>query len=498
MLRILPVTCLSILLAACGGGGSTESTSTTSTGTTPPVTTSPVLPVQNIAPPVAVPTSSAGAFEDPEVPHVDNVVLRHVHRNTFGFPIDVNGGYIDSPNAIVEIRGPLDIYFPIERNENHSWTIEPENNGLAYFRVVNTKPNGSVRVHNFYGVPVGHYITLDSTDVPNDIPASTISSECRTVDVQVAVATDDTSITNLQINGTVRTRSTDSTIEQTTVEDVQLCAVNDDYYFVMATWESEQGSVEYGFNYYQSIDEGDLLELELDHLSTTIPWSTDVNNENSFVLRANDSRWSTTQKLFTGDYDDDAPQLVPVFDELSVDSFVFRTTDGVTLGQRSFEREFAPDATELNFDLNDIIYEDIELTPTSLHWQSNGTDHASVVTGVIFNSQLTQTYAFMSMDPEVINDRDFDFPLQDIELMLDSSFILMNATAAGKDSGNLNYLTTAGIFSGFVYLPNGIQNQRNYNSDHLISVNISETLELLLIAAWEQLVAGWEEQQSQN
>lgn len=496
MLRILSIACLSSLLFACGGGGSTATTTTTPTTTTG--TTSPVLPPQSIAPPVAAPTSSAGAFEDPEVPQVDNVVLRHVHRNAFGFPIDVNGAYNDSPNAVVEIRGPLDIYFPIDQNDDETWTIEPENNGLAYFRVVNTKPNGSVRVHNFYGVPVGHYITLDSTDVPNDIPDSTINSECKMVDVQVAIATDDSSIANLQINGTVRARSTESTNEQTRIKDVQLCTVNDDYYFVIATWESEQGSVEYGFNYYQRIEEGDLLELELDHLSSTIPWSTDVNNENRFVLRANESRWSTTQKLFTGDYADDALQLVPVFDELAVDTFVFSTTDGVTFGQRSFEREFAPDATELNFDLNDIIYEDIKLSPTGIKWQSNGVDHASVISGVVFNSQLTQTYAFMSMDPDVINDRDFDFPLQDIELMLDSSFILMNATAPGKDSGNLNYLTTAGIFSGFVYLPNGIDNQRNYNSDHLISVNISETLELLLIAAWEQLVVGWEEQQSQN
>lgn len=484
-------------ITACGGGGSAGSVGG-NTSSPDPTPTTPETPVQNSAPPVTPPTTPATTFRDPVIDDVERVVLRHVHRNAFSFPIDFNGEYIDSVNGEVEIRGPLDIYLPAEQNGDGTWNIEPESNGLAYFRVINTKPNGSVRVHNFYGVPVGHYITFDSTDVPNDIPASTIESECRTVDVQVNMATTDTSFQNLQINGYQRSRSSDSTNTETRIEDIQLCAVNGDFYFLMATFESAPGVVQYGFNYYEQLSDDDLLELNLDFQSDTIPWTSNISIDNEFTLSAKDALWATTQRLFSGRYSDSDPRLIPVFTELNVDSFVFSSSDGISLGQRSFTREFSASIQSLDLTLNDIVYEDVALSPLGIAWQSLGQDQAAVISGVVFNSQLTQTYAFMSMDPDIISAREFSFPLQDLELMLDSSFILMNGTAPAADSGNLNYLTTAGIYSGFIYLPNGITDHRNFNSDHLISVNISETLETLILQVWEQIVAGWEAQQNQN
>ena len=491
--RLISIFFLVIATASCGGSGDSSDPNTNSQNTT----TNPAPLVSAVAP-VSAPGVVSESFEDPQLPVVENAVLRHVHRNAFSFPVDVNGTYIDSPNATVEIRGPLDIYFPIDQNENLTWTIEPEDNGLAYFRIINTKPNGAVRVHNFHGVLPGHYITFDSTDVDNDIPASTINAMCRHVDIRVAVSTDESSILKLQVNGTRRSRSERSGGSDTLVEGVQLCAVNEDYYFAMVTWESSPGNVQYGFDYYRNLSDGDLLELNLDYQSTAIPWSSDVTIDNDFVLSGNNERWSTTQKLFTGSYSEDEARLVPLFGELDMDSFIFRASDGIRLGSRSFEREFNVGLTSLDLDLNDIVYEEVELTPVDIKWQSLGSEAAASVSGVIFDSSLTQTYAFMSMDPEVISEQEFNFPLQDLELLLDSSFIAMNATAPGVNSGNLSYLTTAGIYSGFVYLPNGIANQRNFNSDHLISVNISEALETLLVAAWEQLLRGWETQQNQN
>ncbi|MFT5161830.1 MAG: hypothetical protein ACI9FJ_000397 [Alteromonadaceae bacterium] len=462
-------------LSACGSGEGGSSSSTNSGGNTttnPPTPPSPVvvnIPTTTAMTPSGVPPQRS--VSESEV--VETAELRHIHRNT----IISSSGFIDSPNGKVERLTSIGLYLEVDREEDNIYRIAPRSNGLAYFKVTNTKPNGAVRIHNFHGVPVGNYLTFDTTNVAD---GDNLESRCRLVNIrhnnlpqQVA----DTA--RLQINGLVLGTNYNDT--QGYTEAVKVCPVSQSgYYLAMVVFEEPNQPIKYGFSYYQNIQDGDLLDINIQYEADTVAWTSNQPIDNEYQLAASKQQWFTKRSLYLSLPQSSDNRFIPQFPELAVDAYHFSSdvTD-LTVGIKMFNRQFAPDLPQVNFvAINDIEFDEVRLNPLDLSWQNVGQSQPEVISGLIFNINFNQTYAFMSMDPEVISNQQFNFPLDDIEHLLDGGLIGLTG-AAGTSDGDRSYISSAALFTGFLYLGNPEDPTLNNNSDLFITAQATELLQLI-------------------
>ncbi len=472
-------------LSACGSGGGGSSNNTNNGNTTTPPAPDPV--VVTIPDTPATTTIDAPQSQIPREaqPAVDHAVLRHIHRNT----LDSTSGPIDSPNGKVERLAIFGLYLEVDAQDDGSYIIEPEDNGLVYFRVTNTKPNGSVRVHNFYGAPQGRYLTFDTTNVPDDDPE--LVSSCRNVTLRLTnLPAEIANTARLQING-LELLDVGHNNTRAVVEDIGLCAINQNGdYLAMAVLENSDDAVRYGFNYYNGLEDGDLLEIDFAHIAETIDWSSDHPIDNEYRLSLGKADWPTTQVLYTSTNQAADNRIIPQFSALEPDYYRFASSvTDLALGIKFFSREFVPGLPQVDFTINDIELDEVSLNPLNVSWQYTGQDQPKMVSGIIFDTDFTQTYAFMSMDPQVLNDGKLDFPLDDVEGLLTSGLVAITGSA-GTIDGSDWFIGEASLYSGFLYWPNeDVNDVANDNSDLFITAQITELLQIIIDQAVAELPA---------
>lgn len=461
-----------LLMTACGGGSSDE------VKTDLQVIIDKIPDTQQVTP--VVPSF---AVRQVDIPVVENAVLRHVHRNSVSGNILPTGQYIDSQNGKVEQKNILGLYSSVEKNDNNSYEISLEDNGLAYFRVTNTKQNGKVRVHNFYGVPAGHYMTFDTTNVDDDA-LDNVQSQCRNVSIRITELPPKMDNSRLLINGRVITdvKYADNKAYK---EQLTLCPIDDNqHYLAIVAFENTAHDISYGFNYYQQLQDNDLLELAIEHQAEMILWSADMPIDNEFQLSGLNSKWRVQVPLYVtpdsgGTNNSHQNGFLPKFTALDLDSYHF-TSDVTELssGVSIYKRQFNADLTQSDFIINQIQFDQITLKSLDLTWNNIGHHQAKLITGTIFDQSLTQTYAFMSMDPEVLSDNRLVFALDDVPLLLASSLVGLIG-ASGTQDNNLSFAADAGLYAGYLYWPNKDRASTD-NADLFISANGSLLIQFLL------------------
>ena len=475
------MTALIFTLPGCGGGGggSNAGSSNGNGG----LTQQPVIPTTQARAPVASPAAVPAVTPVA----VDQAILRHVHRNTVQGILLPDGNYIDSNNAKVEWRGPFGIYIELNRNSDSTYVIEPEDNGLAYFRVTNTKPNGKVRIHNFHGVPAGYYLTFDSTNVEDD-DIDNQPNLCRKVNIRGTDVPAGSTGTRLLINGREQA-DVKYANNQSYAEDVTLCPMNSQGHFlVVMARDDSSGAVRYGFNFYQELSDGDVLEVALAHDAEMAPWTASKAIDDEFSLAG--IHPGLTQEITLYKSPENSTQntglggVYPKFNALGLDRYRFSSdSTDLSVGTSNLYREFSADLVQANFTVNDIRLAEITTTPLSVSWQNEGAGEPALVSGVMFNAGLRQTYAFMSMDPEVLADRQFDFPFDDLEYVVDTAFTGV-AGASGIGDGELGYVGDAALMTGFLYWPNS-QVVSGHNADLFVTADLGELLKFLLAQSQE-------------
>ncbi|MFT5757360.1 MAG: hypothetical protein ACI9LM_002089 [Alteromonadaceae bacterium] len=460
-------------LLSCSKGGSKTIT----------ITPSPVTaPVSDIPKTEAVIFSPAPSLLVPQlnIPTVNHAVLRHVYRDSVKGERSPFADFLDSSNAVVERHIALGFYSEIAIEPDNSYIIEPEDNGLAYFRVTNTRPSGRVRVHNFYGVPAGYYMTFDSTDIDYD---NSTKSNCRDVAVRINdLSTQTDSAARLMFNGQLISDAVYKN-NQAYQEHFNLCAISskNDYLLVIA-YENEPRNIRYGFHYYKDLADADLLEITLEHQAEIIEWSSDHKMDDDFIINGKKSSWRRHFGLYRSHLQGGMNGYLPKFPLLAVDSYTYvgryeESSGGINI----VKREFLSDAVDVIFDVNQMQLNDISLTPYEINWQSMGQDSEKIISGIIFDKSLTQTYAFMSMDPDVLLEKKLNFPLDNFELLLESTVGSLVAVSSGEEA-QLRFVTDAALLSGFSYWPSktGDVAHKKLNSDIFISGDGSELLALLI------------------
>ena len=468
-------------LAGCGGGGGSSSGNSGNSGSGG-LTQGPVIPTTQakapVASPAAVPAVTPAA--------VDKAILRHVHRNTAKGNLLPDGKYIDSNNAKVERRGPFGLYIELGRNADNTYVIEREDNGLAYFRVTNTKPNGKVRIHNFYGVPTGYYLSFDSTDA-EDKSTGSPADLCRKVDIRGTDVPAAGTGVRLLINGRVQS-GVKYANNQSYVEDVTLCPVDGQHYLAVIARDDGDGAVRYGFNFYRDLKDGDVIELALAHDAEMAPWKASKAIDNEFDLAGIRHGWSREITLYKSP--ENSAQNTglggnfPKFNALALDTYRFRSdTTDLSVGNSNVHREFSADLAQVNFTVSEIRLADITATPLAIRWESVGADAPKLVSGVMFNAGLTQTYAFMSMDPEVLSERQFDYPVDDLKYLVDTAFSGVTG-AAGIGDGEQGFVGDAALMTGFLYWPNR-QGISGNNADLFLTADLGKLLKFLLSQSHE-------------
>jgi len=252
---------LATTLLSCGKGGSKKITFTPSQPTVP-------LSIISTAPAVAFTSAPNISTPKEDIPEVENAVLRHVYSESIEGKLSPTANFLDSPNAVVEKHVALGFYREVIPEENNSYIIEPEDNDLAYFRVTNTRPSGRIRVHNFYGVPIGHYMTLDTTEIEHK---NKIHSSCRNVAVRLNnLPTQKNATARLMINGQVITDAVYND-NQAYQAHVNLCAISSENdYLLVVVYENAPRDINYGFHYYKNLADEDLLEITLEHKAEII------------------------------------------------------------------------------------------------------------------------------------------------------------------------------------------------------------------------------------
>ena len=453
-------------LTGCGGGSSST--------IDPPEPPSQVSPIPTTAAKAAIAQPQPGSIPAPPA-SVSDAVLRHVHRNTVEGILKPDGNYIDSPNGKVERLTGIGLYADVDRQADNTYKIEPKANGLSYFKVTNTKPNGSVRVHNFHGVPPGHYMTFDTTDVADD---DNYDSKCRSVSIRLNSLPQQPSATaRLVVNGNLRSNAVYHQ-GQGYVQDVNLCPIDqDDNYLAFVTFEQQAQTVEYGFNFYQDLQDGDLLEVDVEHQALARSWSAEHQIGERYSLYGRNPHWNVQIGLYASMEVSGANGFYPHFAELNLDTYLMTSQKTVDSGGVSyFDREFSADLTQVHFPNNAIALDNLSLGPLRLTWDDVGVNKPKVVTGILFDVGLTQTYAFMSMDPEIINGGRLNFPLDDVQLVADSALAGITGSADIGDTG-MQFVGNAAIHTGFLYWPNGTT---QINSDLFITADINEFLQILL------------------
>jgi len=461
---------ITFFISGCSGGSNV------------PTPTAPVEPPQaSLIPDTPAISPLAPLVAKPPLPAIagpTQAILRHVHRNTVSGVLSPKGDYVDSDNAKVEKRGILGVYFDVERQVDNRYVIDPEDNGLAYFRVTNTKPNGSVRVHNFYGVVPGYYMTFDTTDVDFQRPENPLSA-CKKVDLRLVGLPTMSPSSRLLINGRL---ITDAVIEQNKayLQQINLCPINlAKNYLVMVVIENSETDIRYGFNFYQDLAENDFLEVDLDQQAEIVPWTADHEIGNEFDLYGIQYGWQIFQYLYSSPERDNFSGTFPKFPALGLSSYQFSSdTTDLTSGVDINTREFTSELQSANFVINNIKLDNLSLNPLRLTWKNIGANRPKVISGLIFNTSFTQTYAFMSMDETVLNNEEFNFPHDNLSLLLDSTLVATTG-AAGTESNDFQYLSQAALFTGFLYWPTEQTIGKN-NSDLFITANGTALLQLIL------------------
>ena len=435
-----------------------------------------------------IPTTQATSFvTEPSItsseiiiPKVEYAVLRHVYRESISGKLSPFADFLDSPNGVVEQHIAFGFYTEISAEEDDSYIIELDDNDLAYFRVTNTRPSGRERVHNFYGVPAGYYMTLDTTDI--DFEKNTESS-CHDIAVRIDNLPLPINLSaRLMINGQV---INDVVYEdgQAYQEHVNLCAISQDNdYLVVVAYEEEARDIQYGFHYYKDLSDEDLLEITLEHQADIIEWSSDHQMDDTYRLSGKKTEWSVQTGLYSSDLQGGTSGYLPKFPILNIDSYRFSGSyDESRGGINIVKRELFADDTTVTFNINQMQLDDISLTPNKISWQSIGQDSEKIVSGIIFDQSLTQTYAFMSMDPDVLLDKQLNFPLDNIELLLESAVSSLIAASGTADMQH-HFVSSAARFCGFFYWPatKDDEHANQLNSDVFISGDGSELLDLLI------------------
>jgi len=469
----LAITALALTVVSCGKAGSKSTT----------ITPSEVLvqlkkiPATQAASFVTEPSITSPVIE---IPKVEHAVLRHVYRESINGKLSPFADFLESPNAVVEQHIAFGFYTEISAEEDDSYIIELDDNDLAYFRITNTRPSGRKRVHNFYGVPAGYYMTLDTTDIDHE---KNTESSCRNIAVRIDNLPLPINLSaRLMINGQV---INDAVYEdgQAYQEYVNLCAISQDKdYLLVVAYEDEERDIKYGFNYYKGLVDDDLLEISLDHQADIIEWSSDHQLDNSFSLSGKKDGWSVAINLYHNELQNGMNGYLPKFSMLALESYHFLGRYEESRGGiNAVKREFSANDVTVSFDVNQMQIDDINLTPNQISWQSIGQDSEKIVSGIIFDQSLTQTYAFMSMDPDVLRDKQFNFPLDNIELLLESAVSSLVAASGTADKQH-HFVSSAALFSGFLYWPSTSDeiDANQLNSDIFISGDGSELLDLLI------------------
>jgi len=456
-----------LFLASCGGG------SNNSPAPLPPVSkipiTSAVLPIPPLLPisPV-VPVNS----------NPTKAVLRHVYRNTVSGDLQPDANYVDSDNATVEKRGVLGLYFEVNREPDNRYIIEAESNGLAYFKVTNIRPNGFKKIHNFYGVLPGYYMTLDGSSNNFQAPDSPFSP-CKNVAIRIVNLPVLLPNSRIIINGALHS---DAVIEQNKgyLNQVSLCPGDaNKHYFISVVVENSSTDIRYGFNYYQDLNDNDLLEININQQADIVPWTSDQELSKNYGLNGVVTGLSIQQRLYSSPSGSKFSGTFPKFTALVLTSYRFKSdSTDLSIGIDLNTREIMADVQQANLTINDIKLNNVSLTPLELSWENIGNDQPKVVTGTIFDSSFTQTYAFMSMDSDVINNGEFTFPLEDLPLLIDSTLASLIG-GAGTANGNSRYLGESALYSGFLYWPPQPETGLD-NSDLFLTATGNDLLELIL------------------
>ncbi|PCI58569.1 MAG: hypothetical protein COB35_13525 [Gammaproteobacteria bacterium] len=458
------------VVAGCGGSNSSSPTPTNP----PPAPPSSQIPNTVAITPITAltpkPLPPAGALPT-------QAILRHVHRNTVKGVLSPNGNYIDSNNAKVEKRGLLGLYFEVDRQADNRYVIDLDDNGLAYFRVTNTKPNGSVRVHNFYGVIPGFYMSFDTTDVEFIVPENPLTA-CRKNNIRLIDIPNISANSRILINGHL---VNNAIIENNKayLENVELCPLDDqNHYLAMVVVENSASDIQYGFNFYQTLEENSFLEVKVDQSAELVAWTSDFELGNVYDLYAIQYGWQKYLHLYASAEAGNFSGTYPKFSALNLSSYRFMSdTTDLSSGIDINTRELSSDSQQVNFAINNIKLDDLSLTPLDLSWKNIGANRPKVIAGLIFNTSLTQTYAFMSMDEGVLNGEKFTFPLDDLPLLLDSTLVATTGAAGINDENQ--YISQAALYSGFLFWPNE-QAINNDNSDVFITANATALLKVIL------------------
>ncbi|GGA78642.1 hypothetical protein GCM10011369_20700 [Neiella marina] len=461
--RFSLVVIFAVVFSGCGGG-SGGSSSTSQPKSAIPTTTA------------VLPSNGPDVSPKQQAPALSYARLTHIYRDAF-----LSGDSSDSalsPNGEVEQLTPLGIYEPVDVSADGSYHIELQDNELAYFRVINTKANGSERVHLFYGVPAGDYMTFDSSDI--DSPAQPTDSGCRDVSVRID---DLTTAANrrLLLNGQ-ETKADIVEGAKAWIDSVSLCPLQGTDSYLMVVTQDIDGDISYGFEFYQQLNDNDVLELRIEHEARMVPWTSSVPVNYYYTVSGKHQDWETIIRLYTPPLQEEEAEslpapitsgLLPAFDAIGFDRFVWSAESSAL-----HNREFAASSEEIAFELQQIDIGDISLDPISIDWSDNGVAKPKVISGIIFDDSATQTYAFMSMDPKVLRQSKLQFPIEDIERLVDSVFVGVYAASNMPDSSE-GYITTAGISAGLVALPNSNEHPLD-NQDSVFAGNEAGIFELLI------------------
>jgi hypothetical protein len=209
-----------------------------------------------------------------------------------------------------------------------------------------------------------------------------------------------------------------------------------------------------------------------------VPWQSDEPIGDDFQLLGIQYGWDKYITLYQRVEGDDFSGYIPQFTDLNLSSYRLLSEVGnASQGFVFHHREIAPDISTINFQLNGISLQQARINPLSIQWQNEANLQPKVVGGLVFNSQLTQTYAFISMDESVINHQEFQFPLDQLSLTADSTLVAV--TAASPADKQLNFISQASIYSGVLYWQT-LQPITADNSDSYITSNAAELLQTLL------------------
>lgn len=404
--------------------------------------------------PVNAPSVSEPLLTDPG----GNAIVRHVVRASVSGDVTPLGNYTASTTGTVERRVRTNVYETVAAGSDGRYLIAPETDQLAYFKVTNVDAAGATRVHNFDGVPSGYYMTFDTaTGASAGGTGNTATTECRDIAVRIlGLPAEKKGDHRLLINGQV---ISSPVFEETKgyVKTINLCAIDQSQHY-LATVVSDNGAdgIRYGFNFYQGLDKADLLEINLAQLATTVTWSADHAINDAYSLAAQKNGWSRRITLYspraveTASFSQNG--TFPGFDAIPLDSLRFiSTTQDDNTGAVTLQRDVAQQQLTVNFDIDNLLIGDTRLESLGVGWDNTGNDKAAVVTGVLYDGTV-QTYAFMSMQPEVLNDDNIDFDIDSLPVFQAADSAGVNL-AAGDAPDNLHFVSRAARQAGFRFWP---------------------------------------------